>query len=184
MSTRAKRGRAIHHDGRATARCFAVLAAASITALATSARADEGALAPVRYAVQAESAFGVGQGSFYNQLIGARVDYRFTEQLALGGYLGYANLKGRDGRAHDVLPYLNLEYRVGLDEKRIFGLPLGFGTGYLPNNGPYLRLSAGISYAVTPQTDVVLAFLTPTFWVVHDRTVVSLGAALEINYAP
>jgi hypothetical protein len=142
------------------------------------------AFAPLRYAVQAEPAFGVTGGSFYNQLAGVRVDYRFTEQIALGGYLGYANLKGKEGRAHDVLPYVNLEYRPRLGTRSAFGLPLGFGTGYLPNNGPFLRLSAAISYAVSPQTDIVFAFFTPTFWVIHDKTVVSLGAALEISYAP
>jgi hypothetical protein len=145
---------------------------------------EENAFARVRYALQIEPAFGVAGGSFYNQLAGARVDYRFTEQIALGGYLGYANLKGKEGRAHDVLSYLNLEYRPRLGARSAFGLPLAFGSGYLPNNGPFLRLSAAVSYALNRQTDVVFAFLTPTFWVVHDRTVVSLGAALEISYAP
>ena len=138
----------------------------------------------VRYALQVEPALGVAGGGFYNQLAGARVDYRFTRELSLGGYLGYANLKGKEGRAHDVLPYLNLEYRPRLGQESAFGLPLGFGTGYLPNNGPFLRLSAGLSYAVSQETEVVIAFFTPTFWVVHDRTVISLGAALEVSYAP
>lgn len=149
-----------------------------------AARPGETNFARVRYALQAEPAFGVAGGTFYNQLAGARVDYRFTEQIALGGYLGYANLKGKEGRAQDVLPYLNLEYRPRLGQSSAFGLPLGFGTGYLPNNGPFLRLSVGASYAVSPQTDIVFAFFTPTFWVVHDRTVISLGTALEISYAP
>jgi len=144
----------------------------------------ETSFARVRYAFQVEPAFGVAGGSFYNQLAGARIDYRFTQEIALGGYLGYANLKGKDGRAHDVLPYLNLEYRPRLGQNGAFGLPLGFGTGYLPNNGPFLRLSAGLSYALGPQTEVMIAFFNPTFWVVHDRTVISLGAAIEVSYAP
>ncbi|HMI85593.1 MAG TPA: hypothetical protein VK550_15960 [Polyangiaceae bacterium] len=140
--------------------------------------------ARVRFALQVEPAFGLTGDGFYNQLAGARVDYRFTDQIALGGYLGYANLHGKDGRAHNVLPYLNLEYRLRLGEKSAFGLPLAWGSGYLPNNGPFLRLSAGVSYAVSPHIDVVVALFTPTFWIVHDRTVISLGAALEISYAP
>jgi len=147
-------------------------------------RPNEATFARVRFALQAEPAFGIAGGRFYNQLVGARVDYRFTEEIALGSYLGYANLKGKDGRAHDVLPYLNLEYRPRLGANSAFGLPLGFGSGYLPNNGPFMRLSVGLSYAVSPQTDIVIAFLTPTFWVVHDRTVISLGTALEVSYAP
>jgi hypothetical protein len=151
----------------------------------TPAHAEETrGFAPVRFAAQVEPAFGMTGGAFYNQLAGARVDYRFTESLALGGYLGYANLKGKDGRAHGVLSYLNLEYRPRLGETSAWGLPLAFGTGYLANNGPLLRLSAGLSYAVTPHTDIVLALFTPTFWVIRDRTVISLGAALEISYAP
>jgi hypothetical protein len=196
-------------------RCFAAVACALFTFVATKARGQNGPpaaasdparteaaqpwevapspasaslpeppFARVRYAFSAEPAFGVGGGNFYNQLVGARIDYRFTPELALGGYVGYANLKGKDGRAHDVLPYVNLEYRPRLGQKGAFGLPLGFGTGYLPNNGPLLRLSAGVSYAVGPETEVVFAFFTPTFWVVHDRTVISLGAAFEVSYAP
>jgi hypothetical protein len=166
------------------ARADGIAASSSIDARRGDAPLAEARLSRVRYALQVEPAFGVAGGSFYNQLAGARVDYRFTPEIALGSYLGYANLKGKDGRAHDLLPYLNLEYRPRLGQDSAFGLPLGFATGYLPNNGPFLRLSAGLSYAVSPATDIVFAFFTPTFWVVHDRTVVSLGAALEVSYAP
>ena len=155
------------------------------TFLTTRAHAEEETnFGRVRYALLVEPAFGVGSGSFYNQLVGARVDYRFTRELALGPYLGYANLKGKDGRTHNVLPYLNLEYRPRFGAGSAFGLPLRFGTGYLPNNGPFLRLSAGVSYALSPQTDIVIDVFTPTFWVVHDRTVISLGAAIELSFAP
>jgi hypothetical protein len=134
----------------------------------------------LRVAVRGEPAFGVSGGQFFNQLVGARLDYRFTEQLALGGYLGYANLKGQEGRAHNVLPSLELEYRAKLGSASSFGLPLRFATGYLPNNGPVLRLSAGVSYAVSPSFELTLDAFTPTFWVIRDRTVVSLGGALEL----
>jgi hypothetical protein len=137
-----------------------------------------------RLALRAEPAFGVAGGRFFNQLVGARADYRFTEQISLGGYLGYANLKGQEGRAHNVLPSLELEYRPSLDASNRFGLPLRFATGYLPNNGPVLRLSIGVSYALGPTVDLVLDAFTPTFWVIRDRTVVSLGGALEIAWSP
>ncbi len=140
--------------------------------------------APVRIAVQAEPAWGVSGGSFYNQLVGARLDYRFTESLALGPYVGYANLKGHDGRAHNVLSYLALEYRPRLGASSSLRLPLRFATGYLPQNGPVLRLSAGVSYALSPSVEIALDAFTPTFWIIRDRTVASLGAALEVSYAP
>jgi hypothetical protein len=138
----------------------------------------------VRLALRAEPAFGISGGSFYNQLVGARVAYRFTDSLSLGPYLGYANLKGQEGRAHNVLPTLELEYCKTLGSSNTFKLPLRFATGYLPRNGPVLRLSMGIGYAVSPKVDVVIDALTPTFWMIRDRTVASLGAAFEISYAP
>lgn len=166
---------------KAFARWLAAVVGTTLVFFATESRAEG---TGVRFALQAEPAFGVAGGSFYNQLLGARVDYRFTDTIALGTYLGYANMKGKEGRAHDVLPYLNLEYRPRLGENSAFGLPFRFGTGYLPNNGPLMRLSVGVSYAVNAHTDIVIDFFTPTFWVIHDRTVISLGAALEVSYAP
>jgi hypothetical protein len=83
-----------------------------------------------------------------------------------------------------VLPSLELECRPTLGSATGFGVPLRFATGYLPNNGPVLRLSIGLSYAVSPKVDVVVDAFTPTFWVIRDRTVVSLGGALELSYAP
>jgi len=155
-------------------------------ASAVTARAEDVATTfpRMRLALRAEPAFGVSGGSFYNQLVGARVAYRFTDNLSLGPYLGYANLKGQEGRAHNVLPALELEYRPTLGSSDTFTLPIRFATGYLPRNGPVLRLSLGIGYAISPKVDVVLDALTPTFWVIRDRTVASLGGAFEISYAP
>jgi len=138
---------------------------------------------PYRFALRAEPQFGVSGGSFYNQLVGARFDYRFTDTLSLGPYIGYANLKGHDGRANNVVAALELGYRPSLGANSGFGLPLRFTPGYLPKNGPLLRLSAGLSYALSPHMDLVLDAFAPTFWVIKNRTVVSLGAALELSYA-
>jgi hypothetical protein len=154
------------------------------TATATTTTTATTTFPSARFALRIEPAFGVSGGHFYNQLAGARVDARFTDEVALGAYVGYANLKGQEGRAHDVLPALELEYRPKFGTSRAFGLPLRFATGYLPENGPVLRLSLGISYAVTPKFDLVLDAFTPTFWVIRDRTVVSLGAALEASWSP
>jgi hypothetical protein len=168
-----------------------LLALVSLFVRARAASAETAESTPVpslfpapRFALRAESAAGVAGGSFFNEVVGARADARFTEQLALGVYLGYANLKGHDGRAHNVLPALELEYRPRFASGSAFALPLRFTTGYLPYNGPVLRLSAGVSYAVSSHVDLVLDAFTPTFWVIRDRTVVSLGGGLEISYAP
>jgi hypothetical protein len=116
--------------------------------------------------------------------VGARVDYRFTSTLSLGPYLAYANLKGQDGRTNNALASVQLEYRPSLATGSSFGVPLRFAPGYLPQNGPVLRLSAGLSYSLSPHVDLVVDAFTPTFWVIKNRTVVSLGAAVELSYAP
>ena len=86
--------------------------------------------------------------SFFNQLVGARVDYRFTSRFAFGGVLSYANLKGKDRRVHNVLPEALLEYRIPYKGER-FGMPLRLGLGYLPKNGPTLRVGAGFDFALS-----------------------------------
>ena len=127
---------------------------------------------------------GVSGGKFFNQLIAARLDYRFTPTLSLGPSLAYANLKGKDGRTSNVLASILLEYRPSLADGSSFSLPLRLAPGYLPQNGPVLRLSAGIAYALSPHVDLVLDAFTPTFLVIKNGTVVSLGGALELSYAP
>ena len=58
-------------------------------------------------------AIGVYPGDFYNQLVGGRVDLVFSPHVSFGGYLGYANLKGKDGRASNLLAYAQVEYLAG-----------------------------------------------------------------------
>jgi hypothetical protein len=138
---------------------------------------------PFRFALQAEPQIGVSGGKFFNQLVTARFDYRFTPTLSFGPSLSYANLKGKDGRTSNALASLVLEYRPSIGASA-WGVPLRFAPGYLPQNGPVLRLSAGIAYALGPHVDVVLDAFTPTFLVIKNGTVVSLGGALELSYAP
>ena len=109
---------------------------------------------PVRLALQLEAATGVATGPFHNQLLGGRVDWRFSPKLSLGAYLGYANLKGKDGRAHSALTYAELEYMVG-DPKSTVRIPIRFASGYLGANGPVVRLAGGLAFALTPKVDLV-----------------------------
>jgi hypothetical protein len=134
-----------------------------------------------RLALQTEAAFGVTPGGFYNHLAGGHADYRFTDTLSAGMYVGYANLKASDGgRAHNVLSYLLLDYRALLSND--WSIPLRIASGYLPKNGPVLRLSAGISYRLSDDFELTLDLLVPTFWIVDNSTVVSFNAALEGAY--
>jgi hypothetical protein len=135
---------------------------------------------PMRLALQTEGAVGVYPGDFYNHLLGVRLDLVFSPHVSFGGYLGYANLKGKDGRAHDLLPYVQVEYMAGpLGGIRI---PLRFASGYLPRNGPVARLSTGFAFALTPTLDLVTELLAPMIWVTGDQMVLSMNLAAELVY--
>ena len=135
---------------------------------------------PIRLAIQTEGAVGVYPGDFYNHLLGVRLDLVFSPHVSFGGYVGYANLKGKDGRAHDVLPYIQVEYLTGpLGPIRI---PLRFASGYLPRNGPVARLSTGFAFQLTPALDLVTELLAPMVWVTGDQMVLSMNLAAELVY--
>jgi hypothetical protein len=80
-----------------------------------------------------------------------------------------------------VLGAIELELRPALGEG--FWLPLRWSTGYLPKNGPFMRLSAGIGHALSSNVAIALDAFVPTFWVIRNRTVTSIGAALEVSCA-
>ncbi len=161
---------------------------------ASAARADESTLVnvapraedttvvsiPLRLATQTEAAGGVVTGHFYNQLVGLRLDAQFSPQVSCGGYLGYVNLKGKDGRASDLLPYAQLEYRTGAPGDTV-RIPLRFASGYLPRNGPVVRLAAGLAFALTPRVDLVTE-LAPMIWVTNNQTLLSMNLALEFAF--
>lgn len=138
----------------------------------------------LRLALQTEAAFGTTDDGFYNHLVGARLDYRFARKVSLGGYLGYANLKGREGRENNVLPYAQMDYRIFLDRGGTVQVPLRFGAGYLPKNGPFLRFAVGIAVDVSPDVELLLDVAAPALWVTKDLTVVSFDVAGEVGYMP
>ncbi|HVU00750.1 MAG TPA: hypothetical protein VHE30_03330 [Polyangiaceae bacterium] len=135
-----------------------------------------------RLALQTEGAFGLGRRFFYNHLAGARVDYGFPGDFAIGGYLGYANLKGKDGRASNVLPYAQVEYRLHVAESSGILIPFRLGSGYLPRNGPFLRLAAGVSFPLGGTARLGLDLLAPTVWVVRNSTAFSMDVAAEVSF--
>jgi len=170
--------------------CAITAAASTTSSVATRAAGADVRAAPAsaavprgwRLALQTESAFGATGGSFYNHLIGGRLDYRFSPAVSLGGYLGYVNLKGKEGRAHGVLSYAQLEYRLMITRRGSAYMPLRFGTGYLPNNGPLVRLATGVGFALSPTVDLVAEFLAPMIWITRDQMVASMNVALELAF--
>ena len=135
---------------------------------------------PMRFAVQTEAAIGVYPGDFYNHLAGVRLDLVFSPHVSFGGYVAYANLKGKDGRASNVLPYAQVEYMLGAPGGIRF--PLRFASGYLPRNGPVVRLSAGFAFPLTPKIDLVTEVLVPTIWITRDQMLLSMDLALELLF--
>jgi hypothetical protein len=135
----------------------------------------------VRVAAQIESARGRVTGAFQNTLAGVRADLLFSARVSLGGYVGYANLKGKDRRAHALLGYAQLEYLAPLSP-HFYNLrvPLRFATGYLGRNGPVVRASTGLAIALSPKLDLVAEVLTPMVWVTNDQTLLSMNLALEL----
>ena len=143
---------------------------------------DDAVPRPLRLAFTSTSAFGVTHAKFFNQLVGARLDYRFTPRFAFGGELGYVNLKGKDKRVSNALPEVTTEYRFPLNQE-VVGLPLRLALGYLPKNGPTLRIGAGFDFSVSDSTSFELIPLEPMVWITRDRPEVSMDAHVGVRIA-
>lgn len=132
-----------------------------------------------RAALQTEAAVGFDE-RFYNHLVGLRLEHAVGERAAVGVYLAYANLKGKSGRAHNVLPAFSFAYRLPLASG--WWLPLRYSGGYLPKNGPVVRLAGGVLYELGPNWDVGLDLVAPSLWITQDTPVVSIDVALEAGF--
>lgn len=137
---------------------------------------------PLRVGLATTVALGVTGAGFFNQLAGARVDYRFTPRWAFGGLLSYANLEGKDRRVHNVLPEALLEYRLPYLGER-FGIPMRLGLGYLPKNGPTLRIGAGLDFALSERVSMAIVPLEPMVWVNRERPEVSLDGSISLSFS-
>lgn len=136
-------------------------------------------LAPWRLALRTEAAPGLGEGRFYNHLLGARLDHRFAARVTFGVELSYANLRGKEGRAHNLAGLAHAEHELDLGAG--WGLPLRLGLGYLPRNGPLLKLAAGARVTLGDAT--WLAFdVGPMVWNAKDEPLASLDLGLELAF--
>jgi hypothetical protein len=135
---------------------------------------------PMRFALQTEAAIGVYPGDFYNHLLGGRLDLVFSPHVSFGGYLGYANLKGKEGRASNLLAYAQVEYLAGPPNH--VRIPFRFASGYLPRNGPVMRLSTGFAFPLTPTIDLFTEVLAPMIWLTSDQMVLSMDLAAELVF--
>jgi hypothetical protein len=157
-----------------------VSALAQAPAVASPAPPPDADAIPLRLALALESASGVVTGPFLNQLLGVRLDGRFSEHLSLGVYLGAANLKGKDGRAHSALTYAALEYMAG-DPALKVRFPLRFATGWLAANGPVARAAAGMAFAAGRKVDLI-GEVASMVWLTNNQNLLSIDLSLEIAY--
>ena len=133
-------------------------------------------------ALQTEAAFGTSSEFFYNHLIGLRLGFRITHTLHLGLYGAYANLRGRGQRESNLLPMLQLTNRIRVSRRSDLTVPIRASVGYLPFNGPVIRLAAGLNYPVSDKVEIGVDLLVPTFWFVDDQVQISLNVGLELIY--
>lgn len=135
-----------------------------------------------RFDLALQSEIGIGvDDQFVNALVGGRFGVRITKTIAVGVTLQYANLRGRGERVSNFLPMLLVENRVRISRRLDLTVPLRFAIGYLPFNGPVVRLSAGLNLPVSSRVELQLDVLAPTFWILpNEQTAVSLNPALEL----
>ena len=102
--------------------------------------------------------------------------------ILLGAYVAYSNLNARNGRADNLLFMLQFENRIRISNDLDLTVPLRGAIGYIPFNGPVIRLAAGLNYALTPDWEIGADLLVPTFWILADGgTAVSLDVGLEAS---
>ncbi len=131
-------------------------------------------------ALQTEASIGVSTGGFYNHFVGLRFDARLTRDISIGIYAAYANLEGRNSRENNFAFALYGEDRIRFSARLPLVMPLRVALGYLPFNGPTLRLSAGVGYLLSDAWEIGLDVLVPTFYFLSDRIGVGFNPAIEL----
>ncbi len=128
-------------------------------------------------------AFGPGQDPFANALVMVRGRWFPLDRFGVTASVSYANLRGRDERVSNVLLLAGVETSVDLvPSSRVF-IPLRFEAGYLPNNGPVFRLTAGVAFNLTRRIRMEIDILSPTVWVLPETSPVTLDLAAHVSFA-
>jgi hypothetical protein len=128
-------------------------------------------------------AFGPGQDPFANALVMVRGRWFPLDRFGVTASVSYANLRGRDERVSNVLILAGVETSVDLvPSSRVF-IPLRFEAGYLPNNGPVFRLTAGVAFNLTRRIRMEIDVLSPTVWVLPETSPVTLDLAAHVSFA-
>ncbi|MCB9657958.1 MAG: hypothetical protein H6726_09950 [Sandaracinaceae bacterium] len=131
-------------------------------------------------ALYSVSAIGADGNGFYNHLIELSLGARLRRDIILSLQLGYANLNGREQREHNLLPMLVVEKRLRLSPGLDLSIPIKGAVGFLPFNGPVLRVSAGLAYALGERVEITADLLCPSFWLIDDSVFVSMNLSLGL----
>lgn len=133
-------------------------------------------------AIQTEASIGTSQGSFYNHFVGARLDVRILRDLMVGLYVAYVNLEGREERQSNFFVMIQGEDRIRLASGLDLTIPLRVGVGYLAFNGPVIRISAGLNYALSENWEIGVDLIAPTFYILADRAAVAFDFSADVQY--
>ncbi|MEZ4393443.1 MAG: hypothetical protein R3A48_20340 [Polyangiales bacterium] len=128
------------------------------------------------------AAIGPGQDPFVNGLIMARFRWFPLDRFGISASFSYANLRGRDERVSNVLPMVGVETSVDLIPSRRVFIPLRFEAGYLPNNGPVFRLTAGVAFSLTRRIRMEIDIVSPTVWVLPETSPVTLDLGAHLSF--
>lgn len=128
-------------------------------------------------------AFGPGQDPFANALVMARARWFPVDRFGISASVSYANLRGRDQRVSNVLMLAGVETSVDLVPSAHVFIPLRFEAGYLPNNGPVFRLTAGVAFNLTRRIRMEIDIISPTVWVLPETSPVTLDLGAHISFA-
>jgi hypothetical protein len=125
------------------------------------------------------AAFNPGRDPFTNFLLGARVAWFPWDRVGFSASLAYTNLRGRTRRVSNVLPMVGIETGVDLIPQIGLFVPMRFEAGYLPFNGPVLRLSAALSVRLNDSMRLELDLVQPTIWWINELVVATLDVGAQ-----
>jgi len=77
---------------------------------------------------------------------------------------------------------VQFEYRTRVSKTSEFRIPLRLAGGYLPRNGPFFRLAAGLEIPLGGGVHLGLDLVAPALWIVRNRTLLSLDVAAEVGF--
>ena len=78
----------------------------------------------------------------------------------------------------NVLPEVSFGYYAPLGTS--FGIPVRFSGGFLPKNGPTVRVTSGMSFSFSEKVSLELALVEPMIWVTRDRPELSLNLGASV----